>query len=376
MDEFLIVCPTAPGHLCGVGDYSAWLACSLGTSASVPAWLIGLPVQGAGADTGLPAVRRIEVTGWRELWRRRGESPLADGTPIVQYVPQLYIDRLDSLWLLLWLVSVRAGGRRAVITVHEYVVPAAASVRRMTVRVLLPLVMGLVGAVGTHVVTTIGSTDRRLRRLLFWKRRRIALVPVGTNIPVRVADAPRLAAVAAEPLVCTLFGQPSSMSAAAVAAVGEWARGEAGRVRLRWVGRSRAEIVGFCTRECGLPPDLVEVLEQRPADEVSGLLASTDLFIAPLDDGVSTRRTTVVAALAHGLPVVGTRGPSTDPVVGESPACALAPVGAPAELVVALRAAASDADRRRRMGRAARELYDAHFTWTAIAAAYRRHLAG
>ena len=247
--------------------------------------------------------------------------------------------------------------------------------RRIAGRVLLPLVIALVGAVASHVVTTIGLTDRRLRRLLFWKRRRIALVPVGTNIPVRAGGTSRRASDAAGPVVCTLFGQPAAMNAAAVAAAGEWARVEGGRVRLRWAGRSRAEIVDFCTRRCGLSPDVVEVFDHPAPDAVSDLLASSDLFLAPLADGVSTRRTTVVAALAHGLPVVGTRGPSTDAVVGESAACALVPVGAPAELVARLRALAADADARRRMGRAARELYEARFTWETIAAAYRRHLA-
>jgi glycosyltransferase involved in cell wall biosynthesis len=373
MNGFLVICPTPPGRFDGVADYAAWLAASL--SASTPAWLVGLRTAGASAGEGVPEVRRIEITAWRELWRRRREPPFVNGTPLVQYVPQLYAGRLDSLWLLLWLMSVRAGGRRALVTVHEYAVPAAASARRVAARVLLPLVIALVGAVASHVVTTIGLTDRRLRRLLFWKRRRIALVPVGTNIPPRAAEAPRRAPDAAGPIVCTLFGQPAAMSAGAVAAIGEWARAEGGRVRLRWVGRSRDEIVEFCARRCGLPPDLVEVFDRRPAGAVSDLLASSDLFLAPLADGVSTRRTTVVAALAHGLPVVGTYGPSTDALVGESPACALAPVGAPAELVARLRALASDADARTRMGRAARELFEARFTWDAIAAAYRRHLA-
>lgn len=372
MSGFLVVCPTPPGRFDGVADYAAWLAASL--SASAPACLVGLAAAGAPAAGDVPEVRRVEIAGWRELWRRRRDQPFAAGTPLVQYVPQLYVRRLDSLWLLLWLAWVRAGGRRTLVTVHEYAVPAAASARRLAARALLPFVAALVGAVASHVVTTIGLTDRRLRRLLFWKRRRIALVPVGTNVPPRAAGASRRAADAAGPITCTLFGQPAAMSAGAVAAVGEWALGER-RVRLRWVGRSRDEIVEFCARRCGLPPGAVEVIDHQPAAAVSELLASSDLFLAPLADGASTRRTTVVAALAHGLPVVGTRGASTDPVLSESEACALVPVGAPVELVARLRALAADAGGRARMSRAARALYEAHFTWDTIAGAYQRHLA-
>ena len=373
MSGYLVICPTSPGRFDGVADYAARLAASLSTTA--PAWLVGLPAPGTPAGDVVPEVGRLEVASWRDLWRRRRESPFADATPLVQYVPQLYVGRIDSLWLLLWLASVRAGGRQAAVTVHEYAVPAAASVRRVAGRVVLPLVIAVAGALTSHVVTTIGLTDRRLRRLLFWKRRRIALVPVGANILPGAAAVPPRTDAAGRPVVCTLFGQPAAMSAEAVAAVGAWARGEGERVRVRWVGRARDEIVDFCARRCGLPPDTVEVLDHQPAAAVSALLASSDLFLAPLVDGVSTRRTTVVAALAHGLPVVGTDGPSTDPVLRESAACALAPAGEPAGLVARLRTVAADAGARERMGRAARALYESQFTWDAIAAAYLRHLA-
>lgn len=55
------------------------------------------------------------------------------------------------------------------------------------------------------------------------------------------------------------------------------------------------------------------------AAELSRYLLCCDLYLAPFTDGVSTRRTTVAAALLHGLPVLGTSGHSTDSLLTAHP---------------------------------------------------------
>jgi len=374
MSRFLVICPTAPGRFDGVADY----ACRLGAALSPtgPALLVGLAAGGApGGDEGVcpPEVARVELASWRELWRRRREPAFADGTPLVQYVPQLYAGRADAVWLLMWLVAARFQGRRVVVTLHEYAVPAARSVRRVAARLILPVVAALVGTVSTHVVVTIDLNRRRLRRWLFWKAGRIALVPVGSNIPAGARREARTAS--GPPVVCVIFGQPAAMSVPALTAVGRWAADHAEQVRLRWIGRSHGEILDCWSGRCGFQADLIEIIAGRPASDVSAALASADLFIAPLADGVSSRRTTVAAALAHALPIVGTRGPSTDAWLAEFGACALADVGDDAGLVTRLDALAKDAPARRAMARAARALFDNRFAWEAIARAYLQHLA-
>jgi glycosyltransferase involved in cell wall biosynthesis len=57
-----------------------------------------------------------------------------------------------------------------------------------------------------------------------------------------------------------------------------------------------------------------------PPEEVSRWFQSSDLFLAPFLDGMTTRRTSAISAMAHGLPVVTTRGPLFDaPVFEQSP---------------------------------------------------------
>jgi glycosyltransferase involved in cell wall biosynthesis len=111
-----------------------------------------------------------------------------------------------------------------------------------------------------------------------------------------------------------------------------------------------------------------------PEDDLATWLSAADLFLAPFADGVSTRRSSVMAALQHGLPVVGTDGYLTDGILRRSTAALrLFPVDRPdlfAEAVVEL---AKAPDERLAAARAARALYEASFDWPVLA---RRLLDG
>jgi glycosyltransferase involved in cell wall biosynthesis len=125
----------------------------------------------------------------------------------------------------------------------------------------------------------------------------------------------------------------------------------------------------------GAPPMLaaderIEVLTPgvlSPA-ELARWLSAGDIFLAPFLDGVSTRRTTLMAALQHGLPVVATDGPLTDRILRDAPdALRLVTVDDEPAFADAVVALARDPAQRRWLGRGARELHDAHFAWPRIA---------
>src|SRR5262249_28838598 len=66
-----------------------------------------------------------------------------------------------------------------------------------------------------------------------------------------------------------------------------------------------------------------------------------DLMLLPLTDGVSTKRGTLMAALAHGVPVVGLQGTRTDRIL-RGDALTLTPAGDPAAFARAAVALAGD----------------------------------
>ncbi len=119
----------------------------------------------------------------------------------------------------------------------------------------------------------------------------------------------------------------------------------------------------------GLDPSIaIHAPGYLESEELAGMLAASDLFLAPLTDGVSTRRGTLMAALQHALPVVGTVGPLTDAVLAEAgSALELIDYGDRDRFAEAAVRLAGDPEARAATGAAARELYERNFDWPVIA---------
>jgi len=103
--------------------------------------------------------------------------------------------------------------------------------------------------------------------------------------------------------------------------------------------------------------------------DISRRLAAVDIFLAPYEDGISTRRTTMMVGLQHGLPTVATRGYNTDRLLLDADGSAfllagVQDVGGFCRQVLRL---LDDAELRRRIARGGQELFEADFSWPVIA---------
>ena len=83
-------------------------------------------------------------------------------------------------------------------------------------------------------------------------------------------------------------------------------------------------------------------------------------MIQPYPDGVSSRRTSVMAALAHGRPVATTQGWLTEPLWADG-GVVLAPSDAPARLVAIAERLLADAEARRGWVPEGRWIYERTF---------------
>ncbi len=107
-----------------------------------------------------------------------------------------------------------------------------------------------------------------------------------------------------------------------------------------------------------------------PAEALAEMVAASDIFLAPFADGVSARRTTLMAALQQGVAIVGTDGPLTDPVLREAPsALRLTPLHDPDAFAAAAVDLAAAPEERAALGQAARQLYVGRFDWAVSARA-------
>lgn len=127
------------------------------------------------------------------------------------------------------------------------------------------------------------------------------------------------------------------------------------------IGRGSQE---FVSRLVAARPELATRLHatgELSPREVSIHLQASDLLLLPYPEGLTGRRTTIMAGLAHGRAVVSTESWKTEEVWRESGAVTLAPVEDRSELIRRAAGLLDDSDARARMGIAARRLYDDHF---------------
>ncbi len=111
-------------------------------------------------------------------------------------------------------------------------------------------------------------------------------------------------------------------------------------------------------------------------EEVSRHFAAMDIYLAPFTDGVSTRRSSFMVGLQHGISTVGTAGPLTDAalLVERNRAFFLAPVATAKEFDTKVVRLIQDAELRLRMGAEGRRLYERAFAWDVISDQLLRYL--
>lgn len=99
---------------------------------------------------------------------------------------------------------------------------------------------------------------------------------------------------------------------------------------------------------------------------VSAHLQAADMLVMPYRDGASLRRGTLMAALAHGRPLITTMPivPTPQLIPGEN--CCLVPVGDVMALGTAVQTLANDVELREKLGQGAAELAE-QFSWGKIA---------
>ena len=133
------------------------------------------------------------------------------------------------------------------------------------------------------------------------------------------------------------------------------------RRRVHLLGGGGAEYAADFRESFPCFSDRITAPGKLPGAEVATHLAACDLLIQPYADGVSTRRTSVMAGLALGLPILTTEGHLTEPVWAESRAVELVLALAPQEFVRAAERLLCSPEYRLELGARAAALYRDRF---------------
>lgn len=362
--RFSIVTGAFPPALDGIGDYTALLANELAGAHQV-AVITGTSnpdtSQTYGVSCGFDSTKIRSTLSLVQHVKRFGPDWLS-----IQYCPFSYgrYGWNPFLPLALTRLSRAAPELRIALTVHEAMAwPVNWKLRTMNLwqGPLLRILTGL----STVSFVVVGKWRTVYRRWL--RSDRVVHLPVGSNIPATgnsVSNARKSLGISDDVLVLGVFGQghhSHDWSKVATAARSIVAKGY--DLLLLHMGsgsdRAHSEFQGLPNRVTG----------RLSAARLSECLMASDVFVAPFVDGVSTRRGTLMAALQHALPVVGTHGDATDEVLSDADGKALLLVpcddqDAFTDTVLRLIA---DAQLRARLGDGARRLYEARFSWPVIA---------
>lgn len=357
--------PPQPG---GVSDYTNVIAAGLGSAGDeVHVWCPNVKGEAPYApgvfvhrDLGALNAGDFRRVG-RLLDRFEGPRRL-----LVQWVPHGYGHYTMNLPFCLWLWNrARRHGDRIELIVHEpFLSFGEGTWRQDCVAVVHRLMIVFLLNAASRVWTTIPAWEKRLRPYALGRRNLFHWLPVASNIPV-VDDPPSVdlirsryaGARGAKGLIVGHFGtydrNIADLLLRSIPALLQNGR----KPSVLLLGRGSTSMRDQLIREHPVIADIVHATGELNSADLSRHLSACDLMLQPYIDGVSSRRTTIMAQLSLGLPVITTAGNLTEPLWSESRAVALTPAGDVRKMVEATNSLLRDEVERKRLAAAARSLY-------------------
>jgi glycosyltransferase involved in cell wall biosynthesis len=358
--------PPQPG---GVSDYTRMVAEGLAAAGDeVHIWCP--PAQNGTAGAGGVVVHReLGRFAFSDL-RRAGRLLDQFKGPrrlLVQWVPHGYGYRAMNLPFCVWLWN-RAYRHhdRIELMVHEPFLSFGAGSRRQNVVAVVHRLMTIILlSAASRVWMTIPAWEKRLRPYALGRQMKFTWLPVASNIPViddaASVDAIRSRCAGAKRSIVGHFGAYDRHVTDLLLSSVPPLLQNGNKSSMLLLGRGSELLREELIRRHPEIEDRLHATGELDAADLSIYVSACDVMLQPYIDGVSSRRTSVMVALAHGVPIVTTVGEFTESLWAESAAVSLAPAGDVTAFVNQTQALLTDETKRLRLSAAARTLYEERF---------------
>jgi glycosyltransferase involved in cell wall biosynthesis len=377
--EWHLITGEYPPQTGGVSDYTYSVAAGLaGQGDHVHVWcppVSAEPKPSAGV-TVHRELGRASSQDLRQLSRELDRFPRPRQI-LVQWVPHAYGFRSMNVGFCLWLWKRARSGDRVDLMVHEASLGFGEGSLRQNVPALVHRLMtAILVRAASRIWMSIPRWEERFRPFAFGKQVPFEWLPIPSNIPV-VNDPARVRALRqqyapAGGLILGNFGMFSASVEQAWKPVLLALETMPFTGRLLLIGTGSDECRVMIQRKSPALAPLVHATGPLTPEDLSCHLSACDLLVQPYLDGVSSRRTSAMAGLSHGKPVITTTGPATEPLWAESRAVALVPLETPSAFVESIKRLSADENERVRMGNAARHLYQERFDIAHVIARLRQ----
>ena len=372
--------PPQPG---GVSDYTRFLASGLADAGeTVHVWCPPCET-GNLQDSRVIVHRELGSMGPRDLLK---VSRMLDKYPeprrlLVQWVPHAFGYRSANLPLSLWIWNrVVAHNDRLEIMIHEPFLPLRQDrLRHTALAIIHRIMLAMVLRAAARIWIAIPKWEERCRP---YAARSVPFIwlPVISNIPVKqqrgATEAVRARYAPSHQYLIGHFGTCGGAVGKTLSAVIPDLLVRHTECVILLIGRDGKHIRDEIVRDYPQLRDQLHVTGMLPADDVSSHISACDIMLQPYPDGASSRRGSLMAAVAHGKPVVTTAGPLTEPLWQSSGSVLMVPAGNHAAMATAVDNLLATSFERLRLGRQAKDLYDRQFDLRNVINRLRGQAAG
>ncbi len=367
-----------PPRTDAIGDYANHLAYALAQSG-----IETILVTSAGGVTS-PENAFISVKPVIRNWGWGGIGAiiatirnLAADAVNLQYVPHLYGRYGMNLAMAALPLFLRVGIKKPVITTcHELLSHKPSGLKGWLLQIIYLLQVWLILLGSSKVIVPAVWQEKQIQCYFRRLSRKVCRIPVGTNIPVvTVEKAPgpsRPIKDREHPLTLGTFGTGHPWWQYEMAM--EILKGLQNRgiqIRLLCIGNIEGSNPKYYRRLRQLETVLglagsIEWTGRCSPEEVSQHLQSIDIFLALQETGITARNSSLVAALAHGLPIIATRGPDADEWLLNSSALCVVDSKNPSEAIEVAARLAVHPPERKELHQRALDFYHYYFSWERI----------